>query len=698
MQQRKDTTSFKLGLVCTLALCAMSLNACSKADNNSNNPDEIPIGKSECTRDESKNASSSVALSLDAPTSGFVCPAEDQDWYSFDVPASDRIISLGLKLSTAISPVELTYAIWSSKADGTPEQAVAIPPSTQIGQALDDVHCVTPGKHFIVVRDEGDDNQDTRHPYELVLKTLPDPDGNEPNDAQDAAKALTSGQTVMGAIACRGDEDWFQITVPEDNLIRLQLSSPVSKYQPMLRVLDEAGDLIVLEENKSGTVKATAIDRFEVVPKAGTYFVVVSDNDNKQADPDVNYSLSFELIQDGDPNEPNNNPDEATPLANNTISCVGNNGMTFTATGTIGSPGDDDWFRIPLEGCRNGIIEAEVEFPNSSWEFNAKVQATLTLIRGQGRSTCTRDEDCTALDISCQNNLDCAGYFETCLPQGLCAGSTNCLPEGVCGANIIQRRYECKPSLDECKPDQPAPKNLAKLSSPLFGQNFIYLRVSDFQSNGADPGALYTLRAKIRLETDANEPNNVFTNVVPENIPVNAHQALSTEIPVHDCTNGDCCDGSTWVEGNLGYEGDLDWFRYKHPCPGEDCTMRFVYDVAAGPVDFVTNIYRDQQLWFTGFDIEELPNQTAKSGALGGTTAQDRCFYAYQKHTSNMSDFYYYVVVRDLFGLYSDKATVDPSTREFAPDQRYRFCVEKIANSCLEPPCKVYDDGCGQPQ
>lgn len=126
--------------------------------------------------------------------------------------------------------------------------------------------------------------------------------------------------------------------------------------------------------------------------------------------------------------------------------------------------------------------------------------------------------------------------------------------------------------------------------------------------------------------------------------------------------------------------------------------MRFVYDVDGGPVDLVTNIYRNQQLWFTGFDIEELPNQSAKAGALGGSTAMDRCFYAYQGHSSNMGDYYYYVVMRDLFGLYSDMATVNPITREFAPGQRYRFCVEKIANSCLEPPCKVYPDGCGQPQ
>ena len=88
--------------------------------------------------------------------------------------------------------------------------------------------------------------------------------------------------------------------------------------------------------------------------------------------------------------------------------------------------------------------------------------------------------------------------------------------------------------------------------------------------------------------------------------------------------------------------------------------------------------------------------QAQISGALGGTTVNDECFYAFQGHTSN-NTYYYNIMVRDLVGTYSDEATQIPSTRDFSGTQRYRFCVEKIANTCLEPVCMIFENGCGQP-
>ena len=35
----------------------------------------------------------------------------------------------------------------------------------------------------------------------------------------------------------------------------------------------------------------------------------------------------------------------------------------------------------------------------------------------------------------------------------------------------------------------------------------------------------------------------------------------------------------------ISYEYDQDWYVYAHPCPGEDCTVRILYQVDAGPVD-----------------------------------------------------------------------------------------------------------------
>ncbi len=690
------------------ALCALGATAWSGC---SNPPEDLPDGGqppgvATCDRDTSEGPDTPLTYVEGTPATGYVCPIEDQDWYAISVAPGERILKVGLKLASPISPVEPTYTVWSTDDAGAPAEAIATPPSTQIGAALDDVHCVDPGDLLVAVRDSGDDAQDLRQAYTFTVSTSPDPDSQEPNDVQASATELTAGQSRVGAIACRGDEDWYQIEIPDGNLIRMTLASESTGYEPTLQLLTATGDVLVREENKSGTVRATAIDRFEVVPGPGTYFIVVSDDDGTGADPDVNYTLGVELVQDSDDNEPNNHPDQATELSADPVSCASE--RTFTSTGTIGAPGDDDWFKLGLANCNDGILDVELEFNNSGlsnaeqWEFNNTLQATVTVVKGHTESACDTDSTCSSLNLACNGSLDCAGVFEQCLPDNLCAGATVCLPEGVCGANVVQRRYECRPNLDECDPSGTPPPNRARISMPLRGIPYVYLRASDFQADGAEPGTTYTLRASVRNDPDLNEPSEVFTNSLQDSIPVRASQPLATEIPVHDATIGQGCDESKWITGYLAYENDLDFYTYVHPCPGEDCTMRFRYDTQAGPVDFVVNLYRGSSLWFTAFDNEEEANQQAYSGALGGLqsgplSGDGRCYYAYQGHTSNNGDFRYYVVVRDLFDLFSDGATIRPDSRDWDEGQRYRFCVEKVSNVCEEPPCQIYEDGCGQP-
>ena len=354
-----ETARFReiaLGALCVLG--ATSWIGCS------NPPEELPDGgqppgEVTCERDSSDGATTPLTYVPGTPSTGYVCPIEDQDWYAITVAPGERILRVGLKLATAISPIEPTYTVWTKDAAGEPLDAVATPPSTQIGAALDDVHCVESGDLLVAVRDSGDNSQDLRHSYSLTVTTAPDPDSQEPNDDQAGATALTAGQSRLGAIACRGDEDWFKIEVPEGNLIRMTLASDVAEYEPTLELRTEAGDVLVREENKSGTVRATAIDRFEVVPGPGTYYIIVADDDGGEADPDVNYTLGVELIPDSYPNEPNNHPDEATELSADAVSCASE--RSFTGTGTIGAPGDDDWFKLELANCQDGILDVELE-------------------------------------------------------------------------------------------------------------------------------------------------------------------------------------------------------------------------------------------------------------------------------------------------------------------------------------------------
>ncbi len=197
---------------------------------------------------------------------------------------------------------------------------------------------------------------------------------------------------------------------------------------------------------------------------------------------------------------------------------------------------------------------------------------------------------------------------------------------------------------------------------------------------------------RVRQETDTHEPSNVYATSLLSEFPVGLHQQLATPIPVHRCIQpvletdppADCCDGSSWIEGSLAYENDLDWYRYDHPCPGEDCMLRVQFEIDPGPVDAVMSVYREKALWYDTLNpTTELPAQTLLDKSFGGLGASASCFYAYQGHEGD--PFNYYLMVRDLADV-----------REWSADQRYRVCVEKVADGCSSP-CKLYPDGCGQP-
>ena len=139
----------------------------------------------------------------------------------------------------------------------------------------------------------------------------------------------------------------------------------------------------------------------------------------------------------------------------------------------------------------------------------------------------------------------------------------------------------------------------------------------------------------------------------------------------------DCCDETTWVTGAIGYEDDIDYFRFDHPCPGSDCMMRVLYETDDGSVDHRVVVYQGT----TGWGIAEPDPGTA--GAIGGLGETDRCFYAYNEHTNP-----YFIEIRDRA---SDR-------RDHDPNVEYRVCVERISRFC-EAPCYDYPDGggCGLP-
>jgi len=666
-------------LVATLVMAAAALGACPTSTQNGPDVQEDYIGSPTCTFDDSEDHTVTTALELGVESAGhWLCPTKDTDWFTFTTGANDSLVTIKLEVDGDLSPVQPIYAVWSIAADGSPDTATASPPPELIGQPLEVTHCMDPGQYLLVVRDHNDDGQDLRRSYKLSVETAPDPDPAEPNDSTDRAIPMSASTPVTGSIACRGDDDYYALDVPSGTLLRVRFDVPQTAYEPSIRITDVEGNVVLNEINLSGTVEETAVDRYAVVPGAGTYYVIVGDDDGLHADPETNYTITIDFLQDDDPNEPNQTPTLATPLSDTAAPCTAIAwGQWYTATGNIGAPGDVDYFVLPTAVCSGtaALLEAELEFDTSGlsaaqqWDVLNNVQASLTHVIQHLETSCEKDVDCQVLNRPCEDNWDCAGLFNNCLPQGLCAGAATCLPDALCGANRMADNAEL-PADQSGNP----PPNRAHFTVPIASGRPQYLRVSDFQGDGAAPGTSYTLRVRFRQENDANEPNNYFSPFLNDAFADSeAHIERAVPVPVWNCDAGECCtDPSRWTEGRIGYTTDVDWFYYQHPCPGMDCMVRVNLEYDAGPVDPVVTIFRSQtDPWFD-IGADELANQSAGSLVLGGLQPTDRCFYAFKGHEG--TPYNYYLLVADRL-----------QELDWSSDQEYRFCVEKLADGCLEP-------------
>jgi len=724
-----------------------------------------------CSFDESTGPGEAFDLDVGAPREEFICPRGDEDWYAFSVERERAILEVSLGMKSELTNVAPTYVIHEVGEGGELGDPVARPGGSGGDREVLSEHCLDGGDYKLVVRDRGNDDTDARHAYELALSAAENPDDDEPNDSREEAIELQESRAKSGFIACQGDVDWYAFDVPEDRIFRLDLTADKPDYQPKMAVYrGESGENPLAEvENPASPREATSLSRFVVAPEGGRHFVAVSDDDGSDADASVPYEIRFELIEDADGNEPNDSPEEAT-RPQSSVECGDSWTTVVDSQGTIGAPGDDDWFEIPVADCEQGILEATMEIETTGlpteerWSINEQVQSSLTMVRPDTKSSCGEDSECRVLEgRDCTEDIDCSGFFESCTNQGKCAGAAQCLPGGNCGGIQVERSFECDENFETCDPDsgEDPPPNRATFAAPVLADDVVYLRAGDFQGDGAAPERIYSLTVRLREDPDDTEPNDLFVNSPERGFSPSQHRRRAEEIPVYDCaqptqtqqgtvgsdagdvgdvaatdTDGDgvadasmdtakrdtgsgdpsdagggdsddlpdgCCSNREWVEGSVSYQNDRDWFEYRHPCPGEDCTIRVHYEVDGGPVDVAMNVYQDggNRPWLSAYEVGERERQNPRSGAFGGLTMQDRCAYAFQGHTAGEGDTYDYGinVSDEVESTRREGITVtNQGSRDWSPGQTYRLCVEKISDECAEPPCEEFENGCGPPQ
>jgi len=630
-----------------------------------------------CPWDEDDSADTAGVVTPGTELEGYLCPTGDQDWYALEVPAGDDLVSVQLIIDAPLAPVEPTYTVWDgavSEAVGSPQTGEAAVPN----MPLQVVHGLSAGSYYVVVRDQSNDAQDTRHAYELLVTTSADADTHERNDSLEDATEVT-GDEVTGYISYRGDEDWFRIESPALGLLDLRLTMDVGGIEPAYRVVTADEELLVADANEAGTTQATDLSVLQALGDGGTYYVVVSDDDGLDVDGNTPYTLSLAAQTDPDENEVNDHPDDATGLTGQ--NCGANWSAYSVEQGYLASAGDTDWYRIDVGGCVGGLIEAEMFF-HSPATLPEDMEASLRVVREVSEDLCDTDQDCQVLSRTCESNLDCSRRGNLCLASNFCAGAGVCMPSGLCGAVLLS---------EDAAEDSP---DAVTLSAPVFGLSPLYLAVSDYHADAYALDNEYTVRVRVRTDPDTLEQSERYTAGPPEASNAAYHTPFATELPVYDCAAGFCCDENTWTSGALSYSYDQDWFRYEHPCPEEDCMVRVVYRLDGGAVDFYMRVFEGNNSWFDNIaDIVDLSNHPQTDGYFGGLDPADYCFYAWQGHTG--SPYYYYISVRDT--IYVSAGHEEDGDWDHDPDQAYQLCIEKVADGCVDPPCFLYEEGCGVP-
>lgn len=652
-------------------------------------------------------------------TEGFICPIADHDWYSFSVPEGHHLLNMALSVTGPGSPIQPTYSVYSQPCDQAcldlaPDDrencclSRAAPLPEEVGDDLNVTHCLEPGDYLISIRDQADDAQDFRAPrgvYNLAIVSAPDDDTSEPNDGPNTAATMSSAggntYTARGQIACRGDQDWYIINdVPTNRLIDVHLAVPIASYQPRFRIVAPDDSEVGALTNLSGTVEPTDLHESYVIPTAGTYYVVVEDDDHGHADRGATYELTVELINDPDPNEPNNSAEEGIATELRSLSC-GSSWDTVNTTGTLAAVNDIDVYRVGLSGCGGGVLDVEVSFNGTPAEG---LEPSVRIVRSHTETPCDEDRDCRELLISCsalegRGNYDCAGFGNACLGD-VCAGANMCLPGGVCGANIIERHPDfCNPDGTCLGPDGPlqnrpcandgdcAQQDRIHTAIPLgrspdpsspSNMNQIFIVVSDFQTNAKDPSLTYDMRVRVRNDPDTNEPNELYTPFFARTTYEcnEEDEEMCWYTPEVDVGLGNHISWGDCITGYLSYERDQDFYTLDgHPCSNDiGCTLRITHEVDGGPVEVYasTSPYDNLARIDPNSDVD---NNPPSSGTWGGS---GDCLPA-NPHVSSR----FRIMVRDL-----------DYNRDFSADQRYRICFNVQSPTCTAPCAPGYDGTC----
>ena len=324
-----------------------------------------------CATKDAALSNSQCQLTLGQTVNDYIRAVNDQVWYVIQLPASvdpRTLIQVTAGYSAPSSPVNLGVSLISG-SDGSSLGRLVDNHAQGAPRPVNFIvrYPVSNGRIFVLLSDQsaGRPNYDVRNQFTLTAQGIIDPDPNHPNNVVPTPMTLSpdSGGGLSGAIfgylSTTNEVDKFSVTVaPFANRKIIYVHVAAQTYNPPVpylldyAVVDPNG-VTIAEDHVSNEFLAPNLATARLA-RPGTYTIVVQGyrpdtTVDVPGDLRARFDVNVMVIDDVDPNEPNDTIDQA---AVSSLTLGGNASLT----GRISYVADNDWYAFDLPANPNPTV------------------------------------------------------------------------------------------------------------------------------------------------------------------------------------------------------------------------------------------------------------------------------------------------------------------------------------------------------
>jgi len=348
-----------------LLLSVLGLFACKGTlGNDSGDAGGAPVNLC-ATKDDAFNKTQ-CQLTAGQDVTDYIRSENDQDWYSFTIPSSitpRTLIHVTAAYRVPYTPVNLVANLLQD--DGLTSLVSRVDNHGQgLPHPLDMlVRYTAPGRRVLLTFSDQADGTGRHHfdavnPFTFRLELLTDPNPNDPNNVVPTPITTTNQGGILvgstyGYLVTDNELHKYTVTIAPFSGRKIlylnvtqDLFTPPPPYRLAYRLLDPAG-VPISEDHAANVYLPTNLATARLI-RAGTYEIDVfgykppDSLDPVPGDITKRWNISVMVLDDLDPNEPNDSIETATRTA------LSATGQTASFTGRLAYVPDTDWYEVDL--------------------------------------------------------------------------------------------------------------------------------------------------------------------------------------------------------------------------------------------------------------------------------------------------------------------------------------------------------------